>query len=307
MPASSDSKGEIQELQDLFSSPSRSPPRESALPLTRIAKFGVADENRRLAEQGRMEKEERLRLREEEAALRLQKAHDSKMRATETNERAKLHRDMTRQMNASLVRQIRETESEWQHEREMAFDGFRDEARKKVLMANALDARLDAQEAAVDAEERRIASIERAELMRQVEDVRETNLLEKRDKAMQVRESTTRAVAAAQEDAAAAKKMAAAAKRADSEVWKEEKERNRRAQVMRANNGKNKADEIKSNLKKSTELMTNERKALVMRDKKVRATRSRDFHATRPPLFAPTLYVHSRRRLPPLLARRRRV
>jgi hypothetical protein len=167
------SSGEIAELKEMFASPPRSggsPPRESALPLTRIAKFGVADENRRLAEQGRMEKEERMRQRDEEEALRLAKAHASKLRAQETNERAKLHREMTREMNSALVRQVRETESEWQHEREMAFHGFRDDARKRVLIANALDARLDAQEAAVDEEERRVATMERKELMRQVED-----------------------------------------------------------------------------------------------------------------------------------------
>ena len=168
------------------------------------------------------------------------------------------------------MRQIRETEAEWQHERELAFNGFRDEARKRVLMANALDARLDAQEAAVDAEERRVASEERYELARQVDDVRAHNLLEKRETASKVREQTTKAVIAAQEDAAIAKKMAAAAKRADSHQWAQEKERNRMAQVARANVGKQAADNTKSNLRKSTELMTTERKQIVLRDKKER-------------------------------------
>ena len=58
---------EVDELKAMFASPPRpnSPPRESALPLTRIAKFAVADENSRLATQGRIEREERLRQREE--------------------------------------------------------------------------------------------------------------------------------------------------------------------------------------------------------------------------------------------------
>lgn len=173
-------------------------------------------------------------------------------------------------MNSALVRQVRETESEWQHEREMAFHGFRDDARKRVLIANALDARLDAQEAAVDEEERRVATMERKELMRQVEDVREANLLEKRDKAIGVRESTVRGLAAAQMDAAQAKKMAAAAKRADSEAWKAEKERNQLAQVVRASVGKAAADTTRSNVRKTGEQMTNERKAIVVREKKER-------------------------------------
>ena len=259
---------EVAELRDLFASPPRSPSRETALPLSRIAKFGVADENRKLADQGRMEKEQRMRQKEQETQERLKKAHESKRRAAETNERARLHRDMTREMNASLVRQIRETEAEWQEERAQAYEGFRDEARKRVLIANALDARLDAQEAAVDAEERRLATIDKLELQRQVEDVREANLLDKRDRAEYVRETTQRAVALAREDAAAAKKLAAAAKRADSAQWALEKEQNRLAQAARASVAKAAADETRAGMKKSGEQMATERKAMVMRDKK---------------------------------------
>ena len=62
-PPSRMATGELDELRALFASPSSSsagsPPRETALPLTRIAKFGVADENRRLAEQGRMAQDAR--------------------------------------------------------------------------------------------------------------------------------------------------------------------------------------------------------------------------------------------------------
>ena len=231
---------EVEELKELFASPPRpnSPPRESALPLTRIAKFGVADENRRLAEQGRMEREERLRQREQEAAERLAKAHASKANALETNERARLHKEMTQEMNQSLVRSIRETEAEWQTEREMAYHGFRNEARKRVLIANGLDARLDAQEAAVDAEERRLATRDRQELMRQVEQTREDNLLNKRDNASHVRETTTMSVAKAMDDTSIKKKLAAEHKRVDSRQWAKQKEANRLEQVARSNIGK---------------------------------------------------------------------
>ena len=234
--------GEVAELKELFASPSRglgSPPRESALPLTRIAKFGVADENRRLAEQGRMEKEARLRQREQEAAERLAKAHASKAAAQLTNERARQHKELTKEMNHSLVQAIRETEAEWQEERQMAFSNFRNEARARVLIANALDARLDAQEAAVDAEERRLATAGRVELMRQVEEVRQTNLLEKRENASNVRESTTKAVAEAQDAAATAKKLAAESKRTDSKNWARSKMTNKEEQKLRASIGRN--------------------------------------------------------------------
>ena len=184
-----------------------------------------------------MEKEARLRQREQEAAERLAKAHASKAAAQLTNERARQHKDLTREMNQSLVRAIRETEAEWQEERQMAFSNFRNEARARVLIANALDARLDAQEAAVDAEERRLATAGRIELMRQVEEVRQTNLLEKREKAADVRETTTKAVAEAQDAAAIAKKLAAEAKRTDSKTWARQKETNKEEQKSAAIGG----------------------------------------------------------------------
>ena len=93
--------GELDELRALFASPSSSsagsPPRETALPLTRIAKFGVADENRKLAEVGRMQKEERRQTREMEEAMRIEKARASKAKAVAIQERARLHKDMTQQ------------------------------------------------------------------------------------------------------------------------------------------------------------------------------------------------------------------
>ena len=98
--------------------------------------------------------------------------------------------------------------------------------------------------------------------------MREANLLEKREVAATVRATTSRAVAAAQEGAAKKKRLAAAAKRADSAQWAQEKERNKLAQTQRAQVGKQAADMTRVNLKKSTELMTTERKAIVMRDKK---------------------------------------
>ena len=177
---------------------------------------------------------------------------------------------MTKQMNQSLVRAIRETEAEWQAEREMAFENFRDEGRRRVLIANALDARLDAQEEAVDAEERRLATAGKMDLLRQVENVRAQDLLEKRENATAVREMTTSAVAEAHDAASTAKKMAAEAKRADSRLWKAQKEANKVEQAQRAMIGKAAADLTRTNLKKSNELMQSERKAFVMRDKKER-------------------------------------
>ena len=233
-------KSETDELKELFASPARpiSPARESALPLTRIAKFGVADENSRLASQGRMEKEERLRQREVDAMNRLAKAHAKRDEIFETNARAKLHQDLTKEKNQNLVRSIRATEAEWQVEREQAHENFRADARKRVLIANALDARLDAQEEAVDQQERLEGTNERTRVLHQVEEVRQQKLQENRAAASYVREKTAHAVREAEELAALTKKRAAQTKRNDSEIWKQEKQEHDKEQLTRAAVGK---------------------------------------------------------------------
>ena len=228
--------GEVEELKQLFASPPRgqSPPRESALPLTRIAKFGIADENSRLAAQGRLEKEERMRRREEEQMERLAKAHENRMKIADTRARAKLHQELTKEKNQNLVRSIRATEAEWQVEREQAYQDMRDEGRQRVLIANALDARLDAQEEAVDAEERKEGTQARQEVMRQVENVRQKKLEENRQMAYMLKQETTVGVNEANAKAALAKKRAGDAKREESKLWKEEKHGHVVNQMVRA-------------------------------------------------------------------------
>lgn len=264
---------DVEELKTLFATPARplSPPRESALPLTRIAKFSVADENSRLAAQGRLEKEERMRQRERDEQARLSKALQSQSEVHATRERAKLHQDLTKEKNQNLVRSIRATEAEWQVEREQAFEGFRAEARKRVLIANALDARLDAQEEAVDEQERKEGTAMRQEMLRQVEETREKKLLENRENAISMRTSTERAVAEATAAAMLAKKKQADNKRRDAEELKVEKEHNREVQLTRAAVGKQAALSIRDQRQKNHDEMVREKKQFVTRDKKERA------------------------------------
>jgi len=264
---------EVDELKAMFASPPRasSPPRESALPLTRIAKFAVADENSRLATQGRIEREERLREREEQQQQRLEKAQANRDAILATNARAKLHQELTKEKNQNLVRSIRATEAEWQVEREQAHEDFRAEARKRVLIANALDARLDAQEAAVDAQERAEGTLARNEVLRQVEEVRQKKLLENRKVAQLSREQTERAVADAAQQVAIKKKLAGQVTRQDSQAWKAEKQHQDGLYQIRADVGKSAAITTRELKNKNMDEMFREKKQAVTRDKKERA------------------------------------
>lgn len=264
---------EVDELKAMFASPPRpnSPPRESALPLTRIAKFAVADENSRLATQGRIEREERLRQREELQQQRLSKAQANRDAILATNARAKLHQDLTREKNQNLVRSIRATEAEWQVEREQAHEGFREEARKRVLIANALDARLDAQEAAVDQEERKQGTMMRIEVKRQVEEVRQQMLMENQHVAALSKAQTEAAVLDAAKQVAIRKKLAGQVTRQDSIAWKAERDQINGLYAIRADVGKSAAQTTRELKNKNMDEMYREKKRSVTRDKKERA------------------------------------
>ena len=256
---------EVDELKAMFASPPRpnSPPRESALPLTRIAKFAVADENSRLATQGRIEREERLRQREELQQQRLSKAQANRDAILATNARAKLHQDLTREKNQNLVRSIRATEAEWQVERE--------QAHKRVLIANALDARLDAQEAAVDQEERVQGTMMRMEVKRQVEEVRQQMLMENQFVAALSKAQTEAAVLDAAKQVAIRKKLAGQVTRQDSIAWKAERDQINGLYAIRADVGKSAAQTTRELKNKNMDEMYREKKRSVTRDKKERA------------------------------------
>ena len=83
----------------------------------RSAKFGIVDENSRVAQHGRLEKEERRQTRELEAAGWLSHAHMNRDSVQETKVNAKLLQQLTRESKQTLARSIRATEAEWQTER----------------------------------------------------------------------------------------------------------------------------------------------------------------------------------------------
>ena len=176
---------EIAELHQLFASQGPyPPPRDSTIPKTTLAKLKVGEELLLHADEARQEKEDRRRVREAQMSERLARAQTRREEAKARQERCRAAREKEYQRKAEIVRAVRADEIAWEQDRERQQQQLWDDAHARVHAAaggySSLDARLDAQEAAVDAEERKIASMERAVLQRQIEDVREANLLEKR-------------------------------------------------------------------------------------------------------------------------------
>jgi hypothetical protein len=202
---------------------------------------------------------------------RLIKAQANRDAILATNARAKLHQDLTREKNQNLVRSIRATEAEWQVEREQAHEGFREEARKRVLIANALDARLDAQEAAVDQEERKQGTMMRIEVKRQVEEVRQQMLMENQHVAALSKAQTEAAVLDAAKQVAIRKKLAGQVTRQDSIAWKAERDQINGLYAIRADVGKSAAQTTRELKNKNMDEMYREKKRSVTRDKKERA------------------------------------
>ncbi len=170
--------------------------------------------------QARSEKLSREKQREAEAEERLRRGRERREEAMKRRERSRAVKADGMQRNSELVRAVREEEAVWQEEREERQQQFYDEARKRVIVAKNLDARLDAQEAAQaralartwrappcspvprldpadgcsqDAVERADGSRDRANIAAAVEVVRRTNLQKKRENVERVKKHSTRA------------------------------------------------------------------------------------------------------------------
>ena len=167
--------------------------RETALPQTAYLRFRTAEDNRQHADVGRAEREALLTLKEERAASWIAQGR------AQVNE-GLLRQKRSRRLRNELVRrrnhQARELRVETEvKEQELAErqEQVRDEMRKRVLEASALDARLDEVEDNAAEEVRKEATRSRAELAKAAADVRERHQAKRRDAVKELRGLAERA------------------------------------------------------------------------------------------------------------------
>lgn len=240
---SDEEQAEILELQELFSARGPYPaPRESTIPKTTLAKLKVGEELLLHADEARQEKEDRRRVREAQMAERLARAQMRREEAKQRQERCRAARDKEQQRKAELVRSVRADEDAWEAERERQQQQLYDEARGRVNEAAGpyknLDARLDAQEAAVDAQEREEATRDRVALKASLLSVRNLTLNEKQMSAESSRRRRTFALERAAKQQALLKRLAADEKRADAQAWLMARRQNEVIHLTKAQNFK---------------------------------------------------------------------
>ena len=215
---------ELLELQQLFSSRGPyPPPRDSTIPKTTLAKLKVGEELLIHADEARQERDERRRIRDAQMAERLARARVRREEAKQRQERCRAAREKEHQRKVQLVRSVRANEEMWERERQLAQDTLYENARQRVESAagpyRSLDARLDAQEAAVDQAEREAATQERERLQKTIENMRALNLTQKRAGASISRERRSKALEKAAKQQAELKRLAADEKRTEAKAW----------------------------------------------------------------------------------------
>ena len=122
-----DEVDEVKQLRELFSSPPRS--MVTALPLSRLSRFKMADENMRVADHGRMILEEGRRRRAEDEAERAEKQRARKNRAKATRDNARANQQARREANQKLGLAIRMVRAEWDVQRREVAQAVADRAR----------------------------------------------------------------------------------------------------------------------------------------------------------------------------------
>ena len=234
---------EIAELQQLFSSRGPyPPPRESTIPKTTLAKLKVGEELLLHADEARQERDDRRSVREAQMSERLARAQTKREEAKQRAERCRVARAKEFQRKADLVRSVRADEDAWEADRERQQQLMWEDARARVSAAaggfSTVDSRLDAQEAAVDAQERAEATRMRLELKKTLADMRTLTLTSKKAGAESSRERRSRALERAAKQQALLKRLAADEKRAEAKAWLLERRQNETNHLSKAQNFK---------------------------------------------------------------------
>ncbi len=175
-----DEAREVAELRAMFGSP-------NGVSLGTLHVFEKQCENQLVADAERAEREVRRQLREEEVEkkkLRGGALVKAKQRQMEV---AKAERLAIQERNAEKKRAQRALEAEWELERNERQRKYEEAARVRVLEAKALDAKLDAAEEAVDAQEREEGTKMRLEVLEAARKNRAAETDQRRQMAVQVR------------------------------------------------------------------------------------------------------------------------
>ena len=265
-------EAELAELQQLFSSRGPyPPPRDSTIPKTTLAKLKVGEELLLHADEARQEREDRRRVREAQVSERLARAQTRREEAKARAERCKVAREKEFQRKADIVRSVRADEDLWESERERQQQQKWVDAQDRVRAASggysSLDARLDAQEAEVDAKEREEATRYRLELKKTLNEMRTMSLSQKKAGAESSRSRRTHALERAAKQQALLKRLAADEKRAEAKAWLLERRHNEASHLTKASNFKNSVVQSRVNAMSAKEQAYHARKVEAMKER----------------------------------------
>lgn len=222
---------ELAELRDLFAGD-----RESPIPVGVYVKYMTTQENRMKGDLAREEKQERVRQREEKSRQQqeVMQARKAAVRSRKHGEKLAYEEGVQAQ-----ARSVREQEAMWAEARRRDISVLQASMKGRVKEARGLDARLDAQEAAVDEQERVEGTAAKVATSAAVSRVREKAAQQNKEKVERVRNEVSFSLSTAlglrqQQNARKAEQKREYAAKGVAEQQRKEQERLRHVAKLKA-------------------------------------------------------------------------
>ena len=238
--------------------------RESPIPCTVFLKYREQVDNHAIAEITRVESEDLLRLKDDNAARWAAHGRELAHQRAERRERNRQLQQLLQQRNETNVRAMREREAEWQTVREKRQEEHEQELRELVLAGAALQVKMAATEEKMQEQHRDLARQHREQVTQEVARAREEKIATNKRLVAQVRAPSGQPTP----DQLAARAMRRArGVKEETRQWKTERERRDEEYLERARANRQRALATRASAKKSMEESQNKRKQAAAKER----------------------------------------
>jgi len=237
------------------------------VPLATFRKFEVSEENLKLGETMRYDRFQKRQLVEEHNQQHISRGQQQALERKQREERNRQLQHSLSQRNQRTGKSIRNQEARWELERERRQAEYEQRMRERVDEAKALDARLDASEAAQDARERAEGTASRMAVAHALEKVRTRDLSVRRQLSARVRTETHQALQTSSTIPTAMASRLAEEKRQQALAWSSRRHEQEDQYLARARANKAAAEMTRANAKAGRAAVLSKRKQAASRER----------------------------------------
>ena len=268
------------------------------VPIGSYSKFEVCQQNRKLADRARADKELRRRqlIANHEALHKRTQALRAKWGDKDSEAVARVH-----ERNSHIGSQVQAAKASWRTKRDDANRAYYEEARKRVVEASLLDGKLDAAEARQDELERREARADAEDRRQAFQARKQADILHRRARTAAVRSSVQQGGEHATNQYTSGKKQLAAETARAKQQWRAEREQKLQVVMAKAHTARESAARTRQNAAAARKKQTDARKELARKEREndFLVGRARDRILTKNRTATLKVYTAQRRVLPP--------